>query len=354
MRNALPILLLLSALHSPSGYARVIVPNANDSGAGAGSIHTYPDGWTGDVVPLSSIVPGEANPIASATAVEYEPIEDVLYVADFRGQAVRVYDAQGNGGVAPLRTLASSMLGQVRVVRIDRARDELVAIAGMMRVCTWPRLASGENVMPTRCIPWGGNSDSQLNNPAGLALNRARREIVVGDYVESAPFANRILIFPRTADAGSNAPVRVIEGGNTGLGAGSNVRVVVDEQHQLIIALVGATVPDAGTTARVLVFPADADGDATPIRVIEGAASGLQLEPGEYPSGLGYDEVNQAVLVAIATNGSGTSGRVVAHWELASIGSAPLYTLAGGNTGISAMPGAPTATTHNLFRDGFD
>ncbi|MBZ0223913.1 MAG: hypothetical protein K8F35_12890 [Dokdonella sp.] len=358
MRIALftAVLLALPLFVATPAQGKVIIPNANQNGVGAGWIQTFPDGATGNVHPVSGIVPGQVNPIVSASAVEYEPVENVLYVADFWGQAVRVYDASGNGGVAPLRTLKSLSLGQARIARVDRVRDELVAIAGMTRICTWPRLANGEDVAPTRCIPWGASSGSasQLNNPGGLALNRARREIVVGDYSSAQPYTNRILVFARSADANASAPLRVIEGPNTQLGSGTNVRVIVDEQRQFIIALAGTRHDDSTTSARILVFAADASGDAAPIRAVQGALAGLELSPGEYPTGLGYDEVNQMSLAAIGTNNPAGQGRVIAHWEFAQGDALPIYTLTGSQTGIGSVPGSPTATSDRLFRDGFD
>jgi hypothetical protein len=87
-------------------------------------------------------------------------------------------------------------------VRIDRAHDEMVVIAGNCCVFTWPRLADGAGVNTIRRILWGGNTSSQLNNPVGLALNRQRGEIVVGDYKDDsgAGYPNRIFVFSRLAD----------------------------------------------------------------------------------------------------------------------------------------------------------
>jgi hypothetical protein len=137
----------------------------------------------------------------------------------------------------------SALLGQPRAVRIDRAHEEMVVIAGNCCIYTWPRLADGSGVNTIRRIPWGGNnvSASGLNNPVGLALNRQRGEIVVGDYKDDAGagYPNRIFVFSRLTDGLGAAPLRVIEGPNTQLGGRSNVRVAVDEETQTIFALVG-------------------------------------------------------------------------------------------------------------------
>jgi hypothetical protein len=348
-RNALPILglLALSLMNATPAQSRVIVGN------GSGSVMTFADGANGNATPVKTISPGASNPIQSATAIEFDNNE--LFVSDFSGQAIRVYDVNANGSVAPLRTMTSSWLGQPRVVRIDRKRDEMVVIAGMIRICSWPRLSNGD-LYPTRCVPWGQTmgSTSQLNNPAGLALNRVREEMVVGDYAPAQPFANRILIFDRMADVFNPTPLRIIEGANTRLGQGTNVYTVVDEASQLIFAACGESNPDGTISARILMFPADAGGNVSPLHVIEGAGAGLRLPVGHYVGGLGFDEDNQMLLLTIQSNDSSGQGRVLAFGKWSSADVPPVYTLTGAQTGLGDYPGTVGATTVKIFRDGLE
>lgn len=349
-------LLSILCLSAPLTQAEIIVGNASPGDASSGIIDVFAGNASGNAAPLRSIVPGTSNPIATATFVEYEPSEDVVYVADFWGQAIRVYDAHASGPAAPTRTMNSSPLGQVRAVRIDRAHDEMVAIASMRLICTWPRLANGSSANTLRQIPWGGNTSSQINNPAGLALNRRRGEIIVGDYKDdsAAGYPNRILVFSRLADGASAAPLRVIEGPDTGLGGGSNVRVAVDEDTQTLFAIVGPANGDTSHSASVIAFAADADGDASPLRIISGPFASLAMASGEYPNGIAVDEETGRLVISIATTNPSARGRIVVHSRNAFGNALPLAVLSGPDTGIASTPGTAAVTFDRIFRNGFD
>lgn len=343
-------------LGAAQARAEIVVGNASPIDNPSDVINVFANDASNNAAPLRSINPGTSNPIVTASFVEYEPSEDVVYVADFWGQAIRVYAARANGSPAPLRTMNSSPLGQVRAVRIDRAHDEMIAIASMRTICTWPRLADGSNVNPIRQIPWGGNTSSQLNNPGGLALNRRRGEIVVGDYKDdsAAGYPNRILVYSRLANGATTAPLRVIEGPDTGLGGRSNVRVAVDEDAQTLYALVGPADGDTTGSASVIAFAADADGDASPLRVISGPFASLAMASGEYPNGINVDEDSGRLVISIASTDASAHGRIVVHSGFAFGNALPLAVLTGADTGITSAPGTATITFDRIFRSGFD
>jgi hypothetical protein len=107
------------------------------------------------------------------------------------------------------------------------------------------------------------------------------------------PQGNQVLVFPREAD-GDVAPIRVLEGPDTGLGAG---RVTIDPVHNLMItanasgdggggdegdgggrgnAAAGQAARGAGRPRRVAairIFDRMANGNTKPLRVISGEAS---------------------------------------------------------------------------------
>lgn len=349
-------LLSILCLSAPLAHAEIVVGNAPPNDASSGIIGVFANSAAGNVAPLRSIVPGALNPIVTATFLEYEPGENVIYVADFWGQAIRVYDASASGSPAPLRTMNSSPLGQVRAVRIDRGHDEMIAIASLRTIATWPRLTSGSSTSPTRQIPWGGNTSSQLNNPGGLALNRRRGEIIVGDYKDdsAAGYPNRILIFSRLANGASAAPLRVIEGSNTGLGGRSNVRVALDEKTQTLFAVVGPADGDTTQSASVIAFAADAGGNASPLRVLSGPFTSLAMASGEYPNGIAVDEEAGRLIISIATSNTSARGRVVVHSRNAYGNALPLAVLNGTNTTIASAPSTAAVTFDRIFKNGFD
>lgn len=348
--------LSMLCLAAPFARAELLVGNAYPNQATSGVIGVFSDDAFGNAAPLRTIVPGTANPVNTANFIEFESGENALYVADFWGKAIRVYDARASGDAAPLRTMNPPSLGQPRAVRIDRAHEEMVVIAGNCCIYTWPRLADGSGVNTIRRIPWGGNnvSASGLNNPVGLALNRQRGEIIVGDYKDDAGagYPNRIFVFSRLTDGPGAAPLRVIEGPNTQLGGRSNVRVAVDEETQTIFALVGPPDGDLTQSARVLAFAADASGDATPLHVISGAFASLVMATGEYPNGLGFDENSGRLLISIANTNPNAHGRIVIH---AKDGNGfALSVINGDSTGIDSAPGTAAVTFDRIFRNGFD
>src|SRR5213078_5344472 len=67
-------------------------------------------------------------------------------------------------------------------------------------------------------------SSAWCENPQAVAVDGVHGEIFV-------PQGNQVLVFSREAD-GDVAPIRVVEGPDTGLGAG---RVTVDPLHNLMI-----------------------------------------------------------------------------------------------------------------------
>ncbi len=86
-----------------------------------------------------------------------------------------------------------------------------------------------------------------------IRYNDVNDEILVPN-----PFANAILVFRGGAD-GQEAPIRIIQGAKTGLDGPE--RLDIDTVHREIF------VPDGN---QVLVYPLDANGDVAPIRTISG------------------------------------------------------------------------------------
>lgn len=198
----------------------------------------------------------------------YEPTENVVYVSDFYGQAVRVYAADASGNLTSLRYFKSPLLGQPRRVAISAAHDELLTIASLCCVAAYARTASGNSVAALRYIQWGGLSGSvtRLDNPADLALRNSSDEMIVAEY---GPAGGVLLFFDRAA-SGNAAPTRTIEGAQTMLGL-AVIGVSYDAVHDEIIALVQA---DGLTSAgRIVTFSGSASGNAAPLRSIDGAST---------------------------------------------------------------------------------
>ena len=135
------------------------------------------------------------------------------------------------------------------------------------RIAVFARLANGD-AAPTRLIT---GQNTQLGRTIhGLAYDPARDEIVAPNAL-----ADAVLVF-RAGAAGSEHPLRVIQGPHTHLVTPHAVSLDLQNREILVASLTGR---------RINVFRGDAEGDATPIRVIEGPKTelghvvGLAVDP---------------------------------------------------------------------------
>lgn len=318
----------------------------NDT-ASAHPILRFPGSANGNVAPSGSFLtdlPGER--LQTPFYLTYEPVENVVYVADFYGQAIRVYAEDANGNTAPLRSFSAPLLGQPRQVAISTEHDELFAAVSGCCLAAFPRTASGSNVAALRFIQWGGSNGSltRLNNPTGPALRKSSDTLIVADYKQNPDntYSGVLLSFDRTA-SGNAAPVSSIEGNLTGLGNGA-VGPAYDAVHDEII-VVG--VDYTTSTYRILSFAGDASGNVQPLRSIEGPTANLNLV-----NGIAYDPVGD--LIYVAQGGyNGVPATVQAFPRSAHGDVAPLRTIAGGNT-LVGYPLGITITTAHIFKDGFE
>src|SRR4029077_20134607 len=92
----------------------------------------------------------------------------------------------------------------------------------------------------------------------GRTMHDIRYNEVNDEILVPNPFANAILVFRGGAN-GQEAPIRIIQGAKTGLDGPE--RLDIDTVHREIF------VPDGN---QVLVYPLDANGDVAPIRAISG------------------------------------------------------------------------------------
>lgn len=304
-------------------------------------VRVFADGANGDVAP-SRLLGGPAALLETANDLVYEPSEDVLYVSDFYGQAIRVFAFSAQGNVPPLRSFTSPSLGQPRELVVLPAHQEILTIASSCCVATYNQFASG-SVAAVRLIPWGGGTGglTQLNNPSGLAYWPLTDEIYVGDYDLTG---GKILVFPRTTSA-NVAPSRVISGASTQLG-GWIAGLAVHPSLPELYALTG--VSGFPSTARIVTFAVSATGNATPTRVIAGGATLL-----EEARSLDYDARRDELVVLANAQGGGTPA-VLRFARTAQGDVAPVGVLSGPSTGLANLAGVLSAAPDRIFRDGFE
>jgi len=281
----------------------------------------------------------------------YEPNEQLLYISDYYGQAIRVYPAFRSGDVAPLRVLRSAYLGQSQANAPIFAHGELAAIAINCCIRTWPLDAEGDDVLPKRTIPWvGTNPETQLNSPASLVYLPDTDEYAVVDF-EPGTNASRIVFHARTA-SGNVPPTRMI----TGNGVGGAVAIAYDRLNRRLFMLGRSTLADQSLIGRVAVFPDSASGAAVPLYTIAGALTRLNRPAGHYFIGIAHDPYRRRIMVSSAAPSSSSEGhRMIVFDEDAAYNAEPLRDLGGewlspGNLGrpFSVPP------WDTIRRNGFD
>ena len=340
------VLFLAIVAASPVHADLLIGDFSGSDSTAAHPILRFPDTAHGNVAPSGSFatdLPGMR--MQTPFYLTYEPVEDVIYVADFYGQAIRVYAEDAQGNTAPLRTFSSPSLGQPRQVAVSLEHDELFAAVSGCCLAAYPRTATGVTAA-LRLIDWGGSSGSvtRLNNPTGPVLRASSDTLIVADYKQNpdTSYSGVLLSFNRTA-SGNAAPVSSIEGNLTLLGTGA-IGPAYDVVHDEII-VVG--VDNTTSTYRILSFAGTASGNVPPLRSIEGPAANLSGV-----SNVAYDPFHETIYV---TEGgyNGIPANVLAFPRAADGNVAPTRVIAGASTMIGYPFGIAVMDGH-IFKNGFE
>lgn len=338
------------AVTCASAYADLLVGNYRGSGAGVNNpVLRFTPTANGNVAPFAAFhtnLGGGAEVMASPTYLTYEPVENVIYVSDFTGQAIRVYAAEANGNVAALRVLNPPLLGQPRRVALDTLDNELFTTASGCCIAVYARTASGSGAIALRTIQWGGLSGSvtRLNYPQGVAWRASSDEIIVVDSSHNPDnsYSGVVLFFARTA-SGNAAPTRVIEGSQTQLGSAAYA-LAYDAAHDEIIVVAA----DASNNVRIDTFAGTATANAAPLRSIAG---NLTLLDGV--AALAYDAATGTIYVSEGGYNA-IPARVLAFPRSADGNVAPARVIAGTTTTLMQPVGLEVAPSGIVFSNGFE
>lgn len=351
--TSLLVIAAVSSIGIRGAHADIIVGSYGSS-ISSEPLRAFGDAANGDVAP-SRVIAGGATLLTSPAGGAFESNEGVIYVADFWGQAIRVYPAYADGNVSPLRVLDSPYLGQVRTLALATEYDELLTTGSGCCLVAFPRTASGNAAFPIRSVSWGGGAGSvtQLNYPNVLTYIARTDEVVLADSDAAEPYAPKLLVFNRT-DSGNVAPKRVVKGVLTGLGAyiGGLVHHAAS-QRLFVLSLIEN--PDTTKSARVLVFDDQADGNAVPLRTIAGPATGLDLEGSASPTGLAIDHTRSRLIVSIGNYDQASGNRILVFLLEANGNTAPVQVIQGAQTTLAGSLGAPIwVPTDLILRNGFE
>src|SRR5262249_9534253 len=202
--------------------AELFVTNALDN-----SITVYARAATGNAAPRR-VIRGEATQLSHPAGVAVDTGHDEVRVANTGTHSITVYRRTASGNATPLRAISGDrtrLAGPFGLV-VDTVHDELLvgnlSIAGGNSVTVYSRTANGD-AAPLRVIE---GVDTGLNEPEGLALDAVHDELFVANATPSVTVYKRM-------DDGNVAPVRSITGGSTGFGARS--AVAVDAMHDEVL-----------------------------------------------------------------------------------------------------------------------
>jgi hypothetical protein len=137
------------------------------------------------------------------------------------------------------------------------------------------------------------------------------------------PRGNAIEIF-NGGSGGKQRPVRVISGSRTDLGSCPGPLSRCDEVSITLSPLTGliyAAVSDGPSRTHICVFAGNASGNARPVRVIEGRATGLDRK---VITGIAVSRRDGAIYVMAKTGSDFGAGHIVAYGRHAHGDSSPL------------------------------
>lgn len=264
-------------------------------------------------------------------------VHSEMYISGHNRNSVDIFPLDADGDQAPSRSIAGSNTGLSRILglAVDPVNEEIIATnpdnsGSSIRV--FSREADGD-VAPIRVIE-GANTGLDL--PVGVFVDLLHDEIYVTD-----PITDSVSVFPRTAD-GDVSPTRSISGPTTGLVA--NQWVFVSQRHDELY------VSDRDSSIKV--FSRTANGDAAPIRTIAGASTMMVN-----PQSILLTRNDELILAE-------ESHMVLVFPRLADGDVAPTRYIAGGTTGLAWPFGLAStraaegsvgfAGPLDFFADGFE
>lgn len=286
--------------------------------ADAGPVTAYAAGSRGAVAPARTVLaPNDPNAFWDPWGVTFDA-SGHLYVQTFLSDATTfVFRPGARGTTAPSRKFMGNGPDN-RGIAVDAKGFEYVAggDVGTEIVVERPG-AHGVpgnlyEVPPVRTIQLDENWNPW---PSDVAVD-TKNEILAAT---TRPQGNAIEIFTGGAHGGGT-PVRVISGPDTGLGACGSVcdlSIAFSPFTGQIYAAVST-----GAHTHISLFAANAAGNADPVRVIEGPATGLA---GKFITGVTVSQCGGTIYAMVHNSSSGFgAGRIDAYGRVARGNVAPL------------------------------
>jgi len=315
------------------GHAEVMV-----GGMGA------PEGTTHPLSLFNSLAQGQMAPyrqiagpsiqIREGRFGSYEPNQQLIYISDFRGQAVRVFPAFASGDVAPIRVLDSPRIGNTLANAPVFEHGELGVIEHGCCVATYPLDASGSMVTSIRELASGSTG---IRNPSVLLYIPATDEYAVLDNEPPPSYASRIVFHNRTS-SGNVLPSRLISGAGV---ADARGMAYDPATRRIFVLREEAAPPDADRPGIISVFDDLASGEVWPMYEI--TSSDLFVPPGNQFAGLGFDPYTNRLMVSSTRYGGTPDHNRLVALQADAIGNVPAIQILSGSNLSSYNVSVPFA-----------
>jgi hypothetical protein len=297
--NATPVTTLsgpLTTLNGPTGLLFDQLGRLYVANSGADTVDLFAAGASGNIAP-ASVLGGSNTGLASPYGLALDSAGD-LYVADQPANTITVYPSGASGNATPIRTItgAHTQLDSPQAVQIDAAGHLWVANAAANTLTEYAASANGDSA-PLATI-------SGVDGPEGLTQNAA------GELVVTNTDGAAVTAFANPGPTGEIVPALTIAGAAARLDF--PIGVDVDAAGRLYVA---------NQFGGLNVYGAGASGNAPPLAVIAGGATGLAA-PGAVAVTPPLDIVTRSLPRAIAGRRYhrrlySVLGRRPLHWRLA-------------------------------------
>ncbi len=319
-----------SALSRDAGSAAASHELIYVASAGSGAVTAYAASSSGSVTPARTVGnPNKAGTVWDPWGVTFDAAGH-LYVQSFLSNATTfVFPPGAHGNTPPSRIFEAQSPDNSSIAVDAKGFEYVLGGEGGTTVAVEPPGASGNPgnsyfVPPVRTIVVDASSFGPWSD---LLTVDSKKELLVA--VDRAQ-GNAIEVFAGGAH-GSGSPDRVISGPHTGLGscsmaAACSVSITFSPFTGRIYAAV-----NSGATTHISVFAGNANGDASPVRTIEGPATGLA---GMVITGIADSQLSGTIYAMVKTSQFGT-GRIYAYGRLADGNATPLRSFTDRGSGFA-------------------
>jgi hypothetical protein len=246
-------------------------------------LYAFSVGSNGNAAPVATIT--STNTLANPMDVTTAPNGDVI-VANEGYQDLLVLSPFPSGSVTPIATITNNLFSYPDAVGTDssgniyvfQGADNYWTTAAIMK---FPSNANG-NVSAESEIPSNLNgvatSPGSMSNPQDIAITPNGTIYSTGSYDNGTSYSGEILAFATNANGATATPIATIAGASTNLGA-LPCSMAVDPLSNIYVLTRDDTGPcpiidtsgPTPTNIRIVVFPANSNGNVAPSAVISGS-----------------------------------------------------------------------------------